>query len=123
MSGGTADLDPHLVAIARLYVDHMNLKGGNPPASQQAFEAFILEHGANRLKDVEPTDVGELFLSTRDHQPLVIFYGKASDPRLQGTVIAHEQMGVEGKRCIGMRYGTVQLVDQEQFERLVSTAQ
>lgn len=117
---GAVNPDPHLVLLTKLYVDHLNMNSGEPPADEDSFKAFVREHGTYRLKTAGVENVDEIFQSTRDGQPLVIFYGKASDPRLQGTVVAHEQTGVAGKRCVGMRYGTVQLVDQEQFEQLTN---
>ena len=115
-----SDLDPHLVVLTKLYSDHLNAKQGMPPADRLAFEEFIRTQGEDRLKQSPTADLEKLFVSTRDGQPLVIFYGKATDPRTQGDVIGHEQTGIDGKRCVGMRYGTVQLVDQQEFERLIA---
>jgi hypothetical protein len=115
----SSDMDPHLVLLTKLYSDHLNAKQGAPPADRQAFEDFIRNHGEHRLKQSPTEDLEKLFVSTRDGQPLVMFYGKISDPWLQRSVVGHEQVGIDGKRCVGMRYGTVQLVDQKEFEQLV----
>ena len=115
----TADLDPNLVLLTKLYVDHLNANQGMPPRDRQQFEEFIRAHGSQRIGDRAAENLEKLFISTRDGQPLVIFYGKISDPQLQGSVVGHEEVGIDGKRCVGMRYGTVQLVDQKEFEQLV----
>ena len=120
---GAVDPDPNVVLLTKLYVDHLNMKSGESPANEDSFKAFVREHGAYRLKTAGIENVDEIFKSTRDGQPLVVFYGKASGTQAQGSVVVHEQLGLDGKRCVGLRYGTVEVVEQQRFEHLSSTGQ
>lgn len=117
--GAGVDADPHLAVLTKLYVDHLNANQGQPPRDEKQFKEFIRANGASRLKERGLEDLDALFVSARDDKPLVIFYGRADDPRLRGSVVGHEQLGIDGSRCVGMRYGTVQLVDEAQFAELV----
>lgn len=110
--------DPNLAMLTKIYVDHMNAHQGNPPKDEAAFKDYIRQHGAHRLKGADMNELDALFVSTRDNQPLVFIYGINADPRRQSTVIGYEQSAIDGKRTVGYRHGTAELVDEARFTEL-----
>jgi hypothetical protein len=121
--GAPADgADPNLSVLTKIYVDHMNAHEGNPPKDEATFKDYIRQYGAHRLKGANMNELDALFVSTRDHQPLVFVYGINADPRRQSAVIGYEQSPVEGKRTVGYRHGTIELVDEARFSELVPGA-
>lgn len=113
--------DPNLASLTTIYVDHMNAHQGNPPQNEAAFKDYIRQHGAHRLKGADLNELDALFISTRDNQALVFIYGINADPRRQSTIIGYEHSAVDGKRTVGYRYGTVELVDHARFAELMPT--
>jgi hypothetical protein len=110
--------DPHLTVLTKIYGDHMNAHQGRAPKDEAAFKDYIRQHGAHRLKGVDMSELDALFDSTRDDQPLVFVYGRNVDPRRQSNVIGHEQSAVDGKRTVGYRDGTSELVDESRFAEM-----
>ena len=110
--------DPNLTVLTKIYVDHMNAHQGSPPKDVAAFKAYIRQHGAHRLKGVDMNELDVLFVSTRDNQPLVFIYGINADPRRRSSVIGYEQSAVDGKRTVGYRHGTPELIDDARFTEL-----
>src|ERR1700752_2799732 len=110
--------DPNLDILTTIYVDHMNAHQGDPPKDEAAFKDYIRQHGAHRLTGAAINELDILFVSTRDNKPLVFIYGINADPRRQSTIIGYEQSAVDGKRSVGYRHGTVELVDQARFTEL-----
>lgn len=111
--------DRNLALLTKIYADHMNSHQGSPPKNEGAFREFIRAHGAHRLDQAGVDNAEQLFISTRDHQPLVFVYGPHPDPRRQSMVIGYEQSAVEGKRTVGYRHGTAELVEETRFRELV----
>lgn len=60
----------------------------------------------------------ELFVSERDGKPLVVVYGS---PLKDSDVLVYKQTGVNGKRLIGHRIGTVEEVDEAQYKALTGS--
>jgi hypothetical protein len=88
---------------------------GREPANEQEFKQGIVNSGIP-LERLSVTSVDELFISDRDGQPLIVVYGvrpKGSD------VIIYEQTGVDGKRQIAHRIGTIEEIDEAKFKELV----
>jgi hypothetical protein len=119
-SNGTpaSGADPNLAVLTKIFVDHMNDHQGNPPKDEAAFKDYIRQHGAPRLNGAPMDGLDLLFISTRDHQPLVFIYGNNADARRQSAVIGYEQSPVDGTRTVGYRHGTVELVDDARFTEL-----
>ena len=110
--------DPNLTVLTKVYVDHMNAHQGSPPKDEAAFKDYIRQHGAHRLNGADMNQLDALFVSTRDNQPLVFIYGANADPRRQSSVIGYEQSTVDGKRTVGYRHGTAELVDDSRFAEM-----
>ena len=110
--------DPNLAMLTKIYVDHMNVHQGTPPKDEAAFKDYIRQHGAHRLKGADMNELDALFVSTRDNQQLVFVYGTSPDPRRQSAVVGYEQSAVDGKRTVGYRHGTAELVDEAQFAEM-----
>ena len=67
------------------------------------------------------SNVDELFISERDGQPYVIFYGRPP-AGLNPDLVGYEQTGVDGKRFVGFGLGVVEEVDEQRFSELVPPA-
>ena len=117
-----SEADPHLAVLTKLYVDHLNAHQGLPPKDEAAFKSYVSQHGAHRLKDAATSDLNALFISTRDNQPLVFVYGASANPAKQTPLIGYERSAVDGKRTVGYRHGTAELVEESQFATLAPTA-
>jgi len=113
-----SEADPHLAVLTKIYVDHLNAHQGLPPKDEAAFKQYIGQHGAHRLKDAATSNLNSLFISTRDNQPLVFVYGASANPAKQTSLIGYEQSAVDGKRTVGYRHGTAELVEESQFATL-----
>jgi hypothetical protein len=114
--------DPHLALLTKLFADHLNANQGQAPKNEVAFKKYIRQHGAHRLAGVDPNHIESLFVSTRTKKPLVFLYGGVSDPGLTSTVVAYEEPAVDGKRSVGYRYGSAELVTVAAFAELMPTA-
>jgi hypothetical protein len=106
--------------LLRLYT-HARQKG-KTPNSEQEFKQFIASIGtvlADRTRaGANITSTDELFISERDGQPYIVFYG--TRPKGVGNdVLAFEQLGVGGKRYVGYGLGFVEELDEQRFSELV----
>ena len=66
-------------------------------------------------------NMDELFISERDGQPYVIFYGQPP-AGVANDLVAYEQKGVAGNRFVGYGLGAVAEVDEQRFNELVPPA-
>ena len=62
--------------------------------------------------------VDELFVSRRDNQPFVVFFGKDIIHHEGVDIIGYEQTGVNGVRVVGFRGGYVRMWDDQQVAAL-----
>ena len=95
---------------------------GNLLNSQDDYQRYIqnLEPGLRDtvMKGSGVANVDELFISERDGQPYVIFYGKRP-AGVHADLVGYEQTGVDGKRFVGFGLGVVEEVDEQRFAELV----
>jgi hypothetical protein len=109
-----ADRD-HMKVVGLLYGMYQS-QHGEPPSSQERFEAFLQQSPANWEKLASTPK--ELLSSPRNGKPLQIIYGKSAassgDPW-----VAYEAEAIDGGRLIVNDRGSVRLVDEEQFHQLV----
>ena len=115
-----------LKPIARFYGNYFQTHQGNPPPDEAAFKAFLKEsQNADLLKaEHKVTDIDKMFISPRDNQPYVIFYGRIPNSSGPGgaPVVAYEKKGREGKRYIASAVGAIEEVDEAAFRKLVPDA-
>ena len=107
----------HLRALVSLYTFAARTER-RPPASEAEFRKFVASNGGPMLEKLQIAGIDELLISERDGQPLVVIYGK----RPQGVspeVVAYEQIGVDGKRQVGLTLGSIEEVDEQRFRQLV----
>jgi hypothetical protein len=110
--------------LAVHYGTYINRHGGQPPANEEEFKAYLKTVSPEALKSFNVTDAESLLVSTRDKKPYVIRYGKVTGPAGPGgmPVFAYEQEGVGGKRYIATLVGAVEEVDDARFRELVPDA-
>jgi hypothetical protein len=101
--------------MAGLYADFLRQNSGRAPRDPDEFRSFIGEHGASRLKAAGVSDIDALFSSTRDGQPLVIFYEADRSPLATQGIIGHEAVGIDGFRTVAYRFGTVELLEESKL--------
>lgn len=91
------------VEYARFAAEH----NGRPPADKEELTAFL-----QTRKDHIPglNDVEQLFVSPRDNQPLVVFYGNAMPPADDSGIplIARETTGADGNCLVANTRGGVE---------------
>jgi hypothetical protein len=108
----------NLKPISILYGQFQSTNQNRPPANEAEFKKYLKTAGESILKQFG-TDSEKVFVSERDGQPYVIFYGKSVPP---SGVIAYEQNGVGGQRVVAYPFGSVGLVDETKFQQLVPGA-
>jgi hypothetical protein len=106
-----------LTSLAEVYALHATLRK-RAPASFEELRAFAAsltpQHGG-------PITLSEDRLtSLRDGRPLVVRYGLSLAGAAPGTVVAHEQDGVNGRRFVVFAgAGRLEEVDEARFRELV----
>jgi hypothetical protein len=117
--GGAAssEQDVQFRVLTRLYT-RVSTELGRPPKDEAEFKEKIKAVNPD-LSAVGATSVDDLFVSDRDGQPVVVVYGQP----LKGTdVVIYEKAGVDGKRLVGHKIGSVEEVEAAQFAELVPNA-
>jgi hypothetical protein len=116
----------NLKPLAVLYGQFIARHGGQPPASEEEFKAFIDSLDESELP-AEIEDREQLFVSSRDGKPYVVLYGKAATSGPPGPagspVVAYEQEGQGGTRFVASSMGAVEEVDEPRFAEWVPSAQ
>ena len=109
-----------LKPLAVYYGKYVSQHGGRPPPSEAEFKAFVKDpKNAESLKlEFQITNVDDMFISPRDHEPYVVIYGKISTAG-GAPVVAYEKTGVEGKRFVVNGLGSVEEVDEAKFRNMV----
>lgn len=110
----SSDAHSHIRVLTRFYT-RVSMDLGRPPKDEAEFKEKIKAINAD-LNAVGVSSVDELFVSERDGQPLVVDYG---DFPKGSSVVIYEQTGVDGKRMVGQRIGSVEEVDDARFKELV----
>lgn len=110
-SAEQSNLKPLSILYGRFQASNEN----RPPANEADFKKYIKATGESTLKQFN-TDADKLFVSPRDGQPYVVYYGKSVPP---SGVIAYEREGVGGERIVAYPFGSVGLVDDARFRQLV----
>ena len=106
--------ESNLRMVAVLYSQFVSAHGGEIPRDADDFRTFVLSLGPGVLERAGLTGLNELLLSSRDGKPFGVHY-KNVDWRLN-HVIAYEQEGAGGTRCIASDLGAVSEITDEQFQ-------
>jgi hypothetical protein len=113
----------HLNWLLRIRTQAMSR--GQLPKSEEEFKRYIhsLDTATqDRIKaGAGVSNVDELFISERDGQPYVIFYGPPP-AGVAPNLVAYERTGVDGKRYVADNVGAVGEVDEQGFAELVPPA-
>jgi hypothetical protein len=106
--------ESNLRMVAVLYSQFVSGHGGEIPRDADDFRSFIQSLGPGVLERAGLAGLDELLLSHRDGKPFVIQY-KDIDWKLR-HVIAYEQEGAGGTRCVASDLGAVSEITDEQFQ-------
>jgi hypothetical protein len=106
--------ESNLRVVAVLYSQFVSAHGGEIPRNADDFRNFVLSLGPGVLARAGLSGVNELLLSNRDGKPFNVHY-KDVDWKLN-HVIAYEQEGAGGMRCIASDLGAVSEITDEQFQ-------
>jgi hypothetical protein len=111
-SSGPTEAELHLKELARLYQQYMGKHEGTGPDSEKEFKDYIQKTEPSR-------DVAALFVSPRDGKPYALRY--KTSMRGGNPVVAHEQVGVDGKRWLALGTGQLMEVDDGKFREMVKS--
>jgi len=106
--------ESNLRVVAVLYSQFVSAHGGEIPRDADNFGTFVQSLGPGVLERAGLSGLNELLLSRRDGMPFAIHY-KSVDWKLD-HVIAYEQEGAGGTRCIASDLGAVSEITDEQFQ-------
>ncbi len=104
----TAPTEISLRKLASYYGMYISTHKGSTPTSEAELRGFIKTKAPD-------ADIDELFRSTRDNQPYVVYYlgnAKIAPDR----VIAHEKDGSGGKRFVAFSTTAVRELDDAEFK-------
>ena len=120
LSGCQSEETSHALAEETSHLKPLSVMYGmmGQPRDEAQFKAFVNSRAKTMFRALDFESPEELFVSERDGQPYVIFYGKRP-AGVNPEVIGYEQEGVGGKRMVGFRIGEVREVDEEEFRTLV----
>ena len=112
-----------MMAIAALVNNYYNTPPhlGTAPANQEELKAFANSSGKATLEQYKIPNADALFTSSRDNQPIVVLYGKDFEKYQteSGSIIAYETGGVDGSRLVAFKGGSIELMTDEQFYKVV----
>jgi hypothetical protein len=117
-SDGTTDVS-RIKEITMLYVSFLNRNSGRPPANEEEFKRYVAERGEPLFNAAGVSSADELFVSPRDNEPYVILYGSDAAKLISKGIVAYERTGVDGRRLVGQRTGSVEELDEAAFRQLV----
>jgi hypothetical protein len=104
--------EDRLSKLAVFYGRFIGQNKGNGPADEKELKEFI-------GKIDSKVNVDELFISPRDKQPYVVFYQIAAATPGAASVTAHEKVGANGKKMVGLSTGEVRSVDDAELQKLL----
>ena len=105
----------HLKELAVLFGQYTSSHQGQGPKDESDFKAFIKQ----RWPKLSQEQVDALFVSPRDQKPYVIMYKvrMGAIPSTGTPIVAHEEVGVEGKHFAADFLGGVEELDKAEIER------
>jgi hypothetical protein len=106
--------ESNLRVVAVLYSQFVSAHAGEIPRDADDFGAFVQSLGPGVLERAGFSGLNELLLSRRDGKPFAIHF-KNVDWKID-HVIAHEQDGADGTRCIVSDLGAVSEITERQFQ-------
>jgi hypothetical protein len=107
--------ESNLRVVAVLYSQFVSAHSGDIPRDADDFGTFVQSLGPGVLERAGFSGLNELLLSRRDGKPFVVHY-KNVDWKID-NVIAYEQVGADGTRCIVSNLGAVSEITEQQFQR------
>ncbi len=114
--------DSNVKRLATMYSFYHLKNNFKGPKDEDTFRTFIEEQDPKRLSlaDIDASKLDELFVSERDKEPFVVRYGKDTYVRGPSIPVVFEATGVDGMRQVGFCNGSMQEVDEEEYDRLMS---
>jgi hypothetical protein len=105
----------HLKQLAVHYGRYTGQHQGSGPQNEADFKAFI----KRSVSGITEQQLAELFVSPRDQKPYVIAYNirLGAMPQSGAPIVAHEELGFEGKFFAADALGGVQEVDQAELKQ------
>jgi hypothetical protein len=109
----------HLKQLAVFYGQYTGAHQGSGPRNQADFKAFITQRAGGATAE----DIDSLFVSPRDQKPYVIAYNVrlGAMPAGPPPVVAHEEIGVEGKHFAADALGGVEELEQVELKKRALT--
>jgi hypothetical protein len=111
----TKSVPNHVGAVTALY-ELSKSKLGHAPSDEKDFKK-AMQTISVKPQNFKVDSFEELLISERDGQPLTVVYGPAA---ANSNFIVSEQIGVNGKRMVGLRTGIVEEMDDAQYKALTA---
>ena len=105
--------------LTNLYSAYQAAHSFQGPSDEAALRSYVKVQAPWRLQlmQIDPDKLDELYISERDRQPFKVKYGVVSGPGAVNALV-FEQVGLSGKRQIGLNGGTVEEADAARYEKL-----
>src|SRR5690349_17502327 len=120
---GAAPIDPavkqQFKAISDMYCDYAFAHANAGPGDEQVFRkhAKTMNQRTALAMGVDINKLDELFISPRDQKPITVRYGQSvSNLGDKAPLIAHESVGVRGKRLAVYANGRVEELDESKLQ-------
>jgi hypothetical protein len=112
---GNSEAEQKLRVLGVLYGKYLGMHNGEPPKDEQEFRKFLNDNLATTIKQMGLNKIDEILLSPRDNSPLIVTYG-SDDRESLDRVIAYEEKGVDGTRAIVTARGSVEFLQENEFQ-------
>ena len=112
---GTVEAEQKLRVLGVLYGKYLGMHNGQPPKDEQEFRKFLDDNLKTTIRQMGLDTVETTLLSPRDNTPLTITYGTEDRDSLD-RIIAYEQNGIDGTRAIVTARGSVEFLQENEFQ-------
>lgn len=114
--------DTNVKRLATLYSFFHIQNRNKGPKNEEQLRSFIEAQDPKRLKrgGIDITSLDDLFVSERDGEPFVVRYGINTVVRGPSLPVIFESTGIDSMRQVGFFNGSMQEVDEEEYDRLLA---
>lgn len=114
--------DSNIQRLANVYGAYQSRNDWEGPENEAELKAFLKAWNPQKLKNigVDPANIDELFVSSRDGEPFKVRYGVPGHIMGSDAPVVFESTGVDGMRMVGLLNMTTREVDGTEYERLWS---
>jgi hypothetical protein len=112
--------DSHIKQLANLYYAYQRTHGWRGPSDESTLKQFAqtgLDPKKLIIMNITRDNLDDIFISDRDHEPFRVKYNLEGDQSVPSAVV-FEDKGIGGQRQVAFNIGTVQLVTDDEYQKL-----